>query len=536
MFCAVMASAVTAQNLIPNQYVLGGTGTENVTKTIVMDNGDYYLFIASGIYGGISYFNNMGVPNHGAQFFVISKHNQNHDMIWRQSYGGDSVDFISAVQPVADGFIIACSSNSSVSGTKTIASNGNFHVWLQKIDFNGNVVWQKGYYTNNDVYSFGILEIDSNQFMLSTRTLAGISGDKTSFGYSGTDGWIIKFDSSGEFISDYTYGTYEDDFSFGLVGTFTNGDILLSTGSYSGASGDKTEDNYGPASNMWFLRVSAQTGAIIWDKTIGSAGENGETFGGHVRVLNDTIYMMVGTDGGVSGLRTVPQKGIIDIWFVKLDENANIIEQYAFGGDSYEGSPIFDFEEDGSIIIFSVSNSNISIDKNEDSRGWGDIWLLKIDASGNIITQKTIGGNRNDSAASFDKLQNGNYIVGCNSSSDVSGERTLPHIGLLQTSSDAWILEIDAITLDIVSETALKQSLVLYPNPTNNLINIQFTEPTQLENAMLYDLSGKVVLEQSFAQVLDSQYTLNTEGLAAGVYTLSLQGVGFVKTQQVVVR
>ena len=62
-----------------------------------------------------------------------------------------------------------------------------------------------------------------------------------------------------------------------------------------------------------------------------------------------------------------------------------------------------------------------------------------------------------------------------------------------------------------------------------------FTEPTKLNKAVFYDLSGKVVREQSFEQSFDPIYVFGTAGLASGVYSLSLVGDGFVKTQRVAV-
>jgi hypothetical protein len=122
----------------------------------------------------------------------------------------------------------------------------------------------------------------------------------------------------------------------------------------------------------------------------------------------------------------------------------------------------------------------------------------------------------------------------CGSQSDISGEKTVPRIG--PNSSDVWILEIDAVTLNIVNEHQIINESVLFPNPATNQINISFTEPTKLNKALLYDLSGKMVLEQDLSASLEANYVLNTHGLASGVYSLSLLGDGFVKTQQVVVQ
>lgn len=307
-------------------------------------------------------------------------------MIWRQSYGGNANDWLVNYVPVNDGFLVSSLSNSPISGTKNIAANGFYHIWLQKIDFDGNIIWQKGYYTDSDLQNAEIQGVGGNEFILSSSAEAGVSGDKSSYGFAGYDGWIIKINSVGDIIWDKAYGTFNQDFAFNFAGSFSNGDILLSTMSYSDISGDKTEDNYGIA-NQWFLRLSINTGDIVWDKTIGSDNETGAAF---VRIMNDSIFMMVSSEGGVSGLRTVPQKGFQDIWFLIMDENANILEQHAYGGEYVEDFPGFYFQENGTILVLSRSSSNISIDKNEDCRGLYDIWLLLLDSNGNILRQKLL--------------------------------------------------------------------------------------------------------------------------------------------------
>ncbi len=71
MFCVMVASAIAAQNLIPNQYVLGNTSSTNVLEPFVKENGDYFLFIS--VSDGVSnqFPGNLGVMHYGESYFVF---------------------------------------------------------------------------------------------------------------------------------------------------------------------------------------------------------------------------------------------------------------------------------------------------------------------------------------------------------------------------------------------------------------------------------------------------------------------------------
>ena len=63
--------------------------------------------------------------------------------------------------------------------------------------------------------------------------------------------------------------------------------------------------------------------------------------------------------------------------------------------------------------------------------GGSDLWILKLDRSGNVVWQKTYGGEKNDYASSIRQTTDKGYIVaGCTYSFGAGG-------------SDLWILKLD---------------------------------------------------------------------------------------------
>ena len=58
-----------------------------------------------------------------------------------------------------------------------------------------------------------------------------------------------------------------------------------------------------------------------------------------------------------------------------------------------------------------------------------DFWIVKIDSIGNIDWQKTIGGNQNDYLVKLIQVIDGGYMIGGESLSDISGDKTEDCIG-----------------------------------------------------------------------------------------------------------
>ena len=182
----------------------------------------------------------------------------------------------------------------------------------------------------------------------------------------------------------------------------------------------------------------AQDPNIQWQKTIGGSADDRPT---SLIKTNDGGFLVGGTsDSNISGEKSEDSKGGIDYWILKLDDTANILWQRTYGGSEDDYLTSVMQTTDGGYIIGGASNSGISGDKTEDSRGELDYWILKLDSNGDIQWQKTYGGNRSDEPVSAVETDDGGYLVTGRSSSAESGDRTVSRNGL----PDAWVLKLDA--------------------------------------------------------------------------------------------
>jgi hypothetical protein len=289
----------------------------------------------------------------------------------------------------------------------------------------------------NDTEWVDFIELSKDQnYILGGYSYSNISGDKNENSRGLSDYWFIKIDdTSGNLLWQKTIGGNSIDHLTSAKET-TDGGYILGGSSSSGMSGEKTQNSRGN-DDYWVVKLDENRN-IIWDKTYGGTGVDRLT---SIIQTTDGGYLIGGSsDSDISAEKTDNSRGNIDIWIIKIDQSGDIMWQKTFGGSNSDWVQSLIETPDGGYILAGSSHSNISGEKSENSRGLRDFWVLKIDNSGTIIWQKTIGGNNGDYAKSIIATSDGNYIIGGDSSSNISGEKTEKTVN---NSTDVWLLKIN---------------------------------------------------------------------------------------------
>ncbi|MEP7319113.1 MAG: hypothetical protein ABI921_10235, partial [Panacibacter sp.] len=261
------------------------------------------------------------------------------------------------------------------------------------------------------------------------------SGDKSQGGKGATDYWIVKLDKKGRKEWDKTIGGSSDDIISSVAQT-SDGGYILGGSSLSGISGDKTEANRGMY-DYWIVKLDSQRN-MEWNKTIGGAyGDNLTT----IEQTSDGGYIIFGgSSSNISGEKTDNSRGGADFWLVKITASGVIEWDKTIGGNDADYSYAFEKTADGGYLLGGSSESNISGEKTANSKGQADFWLVKVDAFGNSVWDKTIGGNSSDEMLSFKQTIDGGYILGGSSYSRISGDKTSYNRGF----QDYWVVKLDS--------------------------------------------------------------------------------------------
>jgi hypothetical protein len=190
--------------------------------------------------------------------------------------------------------------------------------------------------------------------------------------------------------------------------------------------------------DYWILKLDA-TGNKQWDKLYGGAAEDNPV---SIAQTSDNEYIVVGTSRQ-TGTGYVPTgRGFYDYWMLKLNASGNIIFNKCFGGNALEEAESMTLTADGGCIITGLSGSSANGDVTEITKGSVDYWTLKLDSDGNIVFNKLHGGNQSERAKHIINTADGGYLIVGYSGSSASGNVT----GTLSGANtyDYWALKIDA--------------------------------------------------------------------------------------------
>ena len=378
-------------------------------------------------------------------FLIPCTFAQTPDIEWQNSLGGTSTDEKAIVRQTNDGgYIVGGNSYSGIGAEKTVlhfGGNSSTDIWVVKLNASGNILWQKNIGGTDWDYLSNIIQTSDNGYLIAAGSGSDNSGNKTEDNlgaYPTDDCWIIKLDSLGNIEWDNTIGGNDNEFAIDISQT-SDGGYIIGAVSLSGISDDKEEINYGDY-DYWIVKLNS-SGIIEWQNTIG--GDNSDDIY-EIFETGDGGYFLGGiSNSGISIDKTEANIGAFDYWLVKLNGEGEIEWQNTIGGEQTDYLSSAKQTADGGFIIAGYSYSGISGDKVESSNGSADYWVLKINASGEIEWQNTIGGDKLDVLREMNLTSDGGCILAGYSASGISGDKTEPFFDGA-SDNDYWIIKLDA--------------------------------------------------------------------------------------------
>jgi len=329
-----------------------------------------------------------------------------YNNIWQKTFGGSNEDYAYSIQQTSDGGYI-------VAGYTASFGAGGYDVYILKLDSDGNLIWQKTFGGSGYDWAYSIQQTSDGGYI--------VAGWTWSFGEGGKDIYILKLNENGQLVWQKTFGGCSDDVAHSIQQTSDGGYII---------SGEKDNTDrcipykYGAiffyAGYIYIIKLD-ENGNLVWEKKFD--GNYGEAYS--IQQTNDGGYIVTGeiinqnenADNIFEALNR-------NICILKLDADGNLVWQKTFGGSSWDFAYSIQQTSDGGYI---VAGGTMSF-----GAGGYDVYILKLDSKGDLVWQKTFGGCSDDVAYSIQQTNDGGYIVAGYTASFGAG------------GYDVYILKLDA--------------------------------------------------------------------------------------------
>jgi hypothetical protein len=306
---------------------------------------------------------------------------------WSRLLGGAGTEYGNACSVVGDGYLIL--------GYTTSFGSGSKDVYLVKLDEDGNELWSKTYGGNGWDVGTAICRAKNGGHY--------ICGFTHSFGWGEEDIYLISIDKDGNEMWSKTYGGFRIDMANGVHSTPDGGCLISATsGSYS-------------ANTDFFLTKIDANGKQEWAQSYSATGEHGHGFDWckNSSPTEDGGYVLTGYSDC---------NDMMDVVVIKTDVTGN--EQWL---KSFGYKPFYDYgnsilqREDGGYISVGITKS--MTEPTIDSRKTynNDIYLVGLDAGGDIIWERTVGGPGAEWANAMLSVRDGDLLLLGHTDSGVSG-------------------------------------------------------------------------------------------------------------------
>lgn len=193
------------------------------------------------------------------------------------------------------------------------------------------------------------------------------------------------------------------------------------------------------------LPILTYSQKIQWEKSYGGKHDD---YLMDVKATPDYGFILVGSSlSKKSGNKTQDNNGDLDYWIWKMKEKGDLDWQKNIGGSGSDFLQSIALTNDAGYILAGTSNSDKGFDKEDDSKGQDDFWIIKLNAKGEQEWQKTIGGSGQEKLQSIQQTRDGGYIIGGSSSSEPSSKEELAKNGEKTSAAygnlDYWVVKID---------------------------------------------------------------------------------------------
>ena len=334
------------------------------------------------------------------------------------TFGGTSTDFPSnvVVDSLGNAYITGDFHNTVNFGSGNITSSGVKDIFIAKFNSTGSLEWVKTY--GDSSFDRGLdIAIDSSDniyvtgYFMRTVNFGGGNVTVTDPSSGGSDLFVLKLNSSGEFQWVYTVGGSNNDNGKG-IDVDSSGNVYISgifkdTVNFGG--GDITSHgNF----DIFVLKLNS-SGVFQWVYHAGGTG-NDQAYPISVDTNGNVLVAGYFFDTANFTPASCTSRGSADIFVLKLTTSGLLNFIRCYGSTSVDYPWGVDFDSAGNAYITGGFSNTINFDcGNTTSSGSQDIFVMKLNSSGNCQWVYTVGDSDMDYGWALETdSSNNSYITG----------------------------------------------------------------------------------------------------------------------------
>ena len=427
---------------------IGGANADIARGVCVDTNGGICIV---GTFQNSININGQNYNSNGGADIFLTKMDFEGNFLWVKTFGSFNLDYAFDVDCDSGGNSIitgAFRNNMTLPGGVTITAVAGADVFTAKFDANGDCIWARtgagpAFDMGNEINSTA-----TNDILIIGNTEGDITFGTTTLNHiDSTDIYVAKYSSTGVLQMATLFGGVGYSQGRGISSS-SNGNILIS-GVFTGSItlGNSVFSSSSINDEDCFVAGLDANGNVLWAKQYGSSTGNDYARGIDADAQGN-VYVSGVFSGTVDfGGVTFTAAGAADIFLLKLDANGNIVWRKQIGGNGTEEGCEIEVSAEGSVSITGAYSQSLNLGGiNFSALGARDIFIAKTDSSGNYMWAKTMGGNQDDVnyAIGINSLNQDLVTVGTYSNSFTNGTDTITSNG----NTDSYISKMDS-TLNI---------------------------------------------------------------------------------------
>lgn len=478
--------------IIQWQDTFGGSDREEFRSIVVPSDGGCVV-------AGWSRSTNGDIEGyHGGNDVLLVKYDASGNIVWKKTFGGSGYDEARALRQTSDNGFVICGYTMSTDGDATATHNYSEY-WIIKTNAEGQLLWQKSYGGGSEDIANDIRQTADGGYIVVGESRSNTLNSDLAHHYAGNDVWILKLDALGDKQWEKNYGGSGEDTGRSIFQT-ADGNYIFSanTDSYDhDVVGVHDPYNYTGSyvnRDFWIVKINA-TGTILWQTCVGGNGSEA-SLGAPATALTADGGLIV---AGEIYANWAPSQFVrYNCKLAKLSADGAIEWEKVYGGTYDDRAYAVVQTSDGGYAFAAEAQSGlpevVGIHGSSTSLGYyGDIWLVKTDAVGNVQWKKCYGGNSTETPYALAQSADDGFLL-AGTSGTATGD-VAANAGI----NDAWLIKLSAATLGTQIQDALSP-FTLYPNPATNELRLS---GTTVKSYLVFDNLGRTVKQGASTTTID---------------------------------